>query len=263
MPNLMGCVWEAFCAIVLLIYFAFTLRIVKREILIGPQGLKFKTMSKNLKKAVAAVNERIRDGNFVASHEGTRPDREMTPEEHFVWEKGSSVFNYYVGYVSNSSMVLFLLVQSYVTAHYPPSLLTFVVMAFAGLFTWTLGEYLLHRIPYHVGHHALVMGHLIHHEAPRALIGIPYYLTAFAYVSLYFLLTLILDPGKLGVFMAFFAVGYIGYCAIHHGIHHWAFKNLLYKKMKTHHLLHHKHPNKNFSITFPPWDYVFRTQYRS
>jgi len=218
------------------------------------------TPSFTQKEAVQNLNERIRGDKFRPSYEGHTLDRPMSASEKLVWEKGGSPFNYYAGYYSNSAMVLFLLSCAFLSGNQAPSLISSLLMATSGLFGWTFIEYWFHRFPYHHGHNKFVMGHLMHHEAPRALIGIPYYITAVSYIAIYYLLSLLLDPAKLAVFMAFFWLGYIGYCGIHHGIHHWAQKNRLYKIMKAHHIVHHNHPDKNFSITFPPWDFIFRTK---
>ena len=212
------------------------------------------------KEAVQKINERIRSDQFRPSYDGEVLERPMSSSEEFVLKQGGSVFNYYAGYYSNVTMVILLLSYSIGSSTPIPSLWEYVFLSLSGVFGWTFVEYWFHRFPYHHGHNKFVMGHLMHHEAPKARIGIPYYITAVGYLSLYYLLSMFIDPARLAVFMAFFAIGYIAYCGIHHGTHHWAFKNRLFKLMKAHHIVHHHHPDKNFAITFPPWDLVFRTK---
>lgn len=185
----------------------------------------------------------------------------MTREEEAIWRSQSSTFNYYAGYYSNGSMMICLLSFALGSARAPvPTLAQWLGYAISGVAVWTMMEYWFHRLPYHHGPKVIVMGHTMHHETPRALLGMPYYVTAMWYMPLYLGLSYVFNPAKLAIFMAFFGLGYIGYCGVHHGTHHWRFKNRLFKWWKTHHTLHHHHPEKNFAITMPLWDSVFGTK---
>ena len=90
---------------------------------------------------------------------------------------------------------------------------------------WTLVEWLLHRYVYHLWTSFLTEGHALHHEKPRALIGVPWYLTTIVVVLAFELLALPLRPSSTGVVMGFAWLGYIFYCVAHHGSHHWRFPN--------------------------------------
>ena len=196
----------------------------------------------------------------VPSDDAQKPERPMTQEEEFVWEKTSSVFNYWAGYFSNTAIVLFLFSRAFVSGNTTPPVLTIISVFVLGLLGWTLIEYWLHRTLYHIGETKFVIGHLMHHEAPKALLGVPYYVTAVVYIPLYYGLTFFFDPAILGIAMSAIWLGYIGYCAVHHGTHHWKFKNKLFKYYKAHHIQHHHCDNRNFGITLPLWDYVFFTK---
>ena len=174
---------------------------------------------------------------------------------------GSSTFNYWFGYVANISLVIWLVSHAVAGGRSLLSVREWIGFAAAGFLSWTLSEWLLHRYVYHVWPTFLSEGHALHHEKPRALIGVPWYLTAIMLVIAYELCALVLRPSSTGVVMGFNWLGYIFYCIAHHGSHHWTFRRGWLKKMKRHHLIHHKHPAYNWGFTTPLWDWVFRTHY--
>jgi hypothetical protein len=177
---------------------------------------------------------------------------------------GSSTFNYWFGYVANISLVIWLVSHAFSHGRAQLGLGTFVAYAVTGLVAWTLAEFLLHRYVYHLWTSFLTEGHALHHEKPRALIGVPWYLTTIALVLFFELLAIPLRASSTGVVMGFAWLGYILYCVAHHGSHHWSYKNNPWlRKMKRHHLLHHAHPEYNWGFTTPLWDHVFRTHYDS
>ena len=182
---------------------------------------------------------------------------------------GSSTFNYWFGYVANVSLVIWLVSHAFtggVTGGVTGGRarlggLELLAYAAAGLLSWTLSEFLLHRYVYHLWPSFLSEGHALHHDKPRALIGVPWYLTTIALVLVYELLALLFRPASTGVVMGFNWLGYILYCITHHGSHHWNFNWGWFKRMKRHHLIHHAHPEYNWGFTTPIWDYVFGTHY--
>jgi sterol desaturase/sphingolipid hydroxylase (fatty acid hydroxylase superfamily) len=176
---------------------------------------------------------------------------------------GSSTFNYWFGYVANITLVVWLVSRAFATGRPRLTALELVSFAAAGLLSWTLVEWLLHRYIYHLWPSFLSEGHALHHEKPRALIGVPWYLTAIALVLLYELLAIPLRPSSTGVVMGMSWLGYIFYCIAHHGSHHWSLRRGWLKKMKRHHLIHHAHPEYNWGFTTPLWDHVFGTHYDS
>jgi sterol desaturase/sphingolipid hydroxylase (fatty acid hydroxylase superfamily) len=174
---------------------------------------------------------------------------------------GSSTFNYWFGYVANISLVVWLVSHAFARGHLTLSPAAFVGIAVTGFVSWTLAEFLLHRYIYHLWTSFLTEGHALHHKSPRALIGVPWYLTTIIVVLVFELVALPLRASSTGVFMGFCWLGYILYCVAHHGSHHWSFKSGWLKKMKRHHLLHHAHPEYNWGFTTPLWDHVFGTHY--
>ena len=103
-------------------------------------------------------------------------------------------------------------------------------------------------------------GHVLHHNEPMALLGVPWWLTAVIVVAVFYGLARVLNPAATGVVMAFTWLGYIGYCAMHHMIHHARWNNRLFLDLRRHHLLHHAKNDVNWGITTDLWDRVFRTK---
>jgi 4-hydroxysphinganine ceramide fatty acyl 2-hydroxylase len=205
----------------------------------------------------------------VYSSRRTAEKREMTTTTHegggdrsaLIRRLGSSTFNYWFGYVANVTLVLWLVSHAFAHRHARLGALEFAGYAGVGLLSWTLTEFLLHRYIYHLWPSFLTAGHALHHQSPRALIGVPWYLTTIALVLLYEVLAIPLRPSATGVVMGFNWLGYIFYCVAHHGSHHWSFKRGWLKKMKRHHLIHHAHPQYNWGFTTPLWDALFGTHY--
>jgi sterol desaturase/sphingolipid hydroxylase (fatty acid hydroxylase superfamily) len=183
------------------------------------------------------------------------------PRTALIRKLGSSTFNYWFGYVANISLVVWLVSHAFARGHVRLGRLELVAFAATGLFSWTLVEWFLHRYIYHLWTSFLTEGHALHHEKPRALIGVPWYLTTVLVVVAFELLSLPLRPSSTGVVMGFAWLGYIFYCVAHHGSHHWRLPNGWLKTMKRHHLIHHAHPDYNWGFTTPLWDHVFGTHY--
>jgi len=174
---------------------------------------------------------------------------------------GSSTFNYWFGYVANISLVAWLVSHAWRDGQLLLGGAKFVLLAFVGLLSWTLAEYLLHRYVYHAWSSFLSVGHALHHRNPNDLIGVPWYLTTIIVIAVFALLSILFRASIVGVVMGFNWLGYIFYCICHHGSHHWNTKRGWLNKMKRHHLAHHGHPEFNWGFTTPWWDVVFRTYY--
>ena len=194
----------------------------------------------------------------------TAPQPQSQPEDargELIRKLGSSSFNYWFGYVANISLVVWMVSHAFPHGHAALGALELAAFAVTGLLAWTLAEWLLHRYIYHLWTSFLTAGHAMHHENPRALIGVPWYLTTVAIVVVFELLAIPLRPSSTGVVMGFAWLGYIFYCVLHHGSHHWRGQRGWLKQMKRHHLIHHAHPEYNWGFTTPLWDHVFGTHY--
>ncbi len=185
--------------------------------------------------------------------------KEELENPSFLKKISSSKFNYWFGYVSNLSLVIWL--NSRAFNHFN-SLLTWqewLILPLLGLFIWTLVEYLLHKYAYHVWKSPLERGHNMHHERPYDLMGVPWYLTLVIIIAVYYGLSYVFNPAYLAIIMAYIWLGYVGYCITHHAIHHWKIENKLFKKLKKHHYIHHARDDKNIGIVTTFWDHIFKS----
>jgi len=144
----------------------------------------------------------------------------------------------------------------------------------AGLFLWTLAEYLGHRFVFHFQPRApwqdrlLFVLHGVHHLQPQIktrlvmppLLTIPLALPVYGLFYLLWDVTLgaqhWLNPAFAG-----FVVGYVLYDMLHYATHHFPLRWRYLKAPKRHHMLHHfKTPEQRFGVSSPLWDIVFRTR---
>jgi sterol desaturase/sphingolipid hydroxylase (fatty acid hydroxylase superfamily) len=132
----------------------------------------------------------------------------------------------------------------------------------AGLLTWTLVEYCFHRWIYHKGETLAHAGHLLHHDEPEALIGMPWFLTSGVMYSLWFIFGYALSLGAASSFVSGWLSGFFFYYSFHHIHHHFNLKGSWYRKLRAHHKIHHQIPASNFGVTSRIWDQVFGTTYR-
>ena len=140
----------------------------------------------------------------------------------------------------------------------------------AGLFSWTIAEYFLHRFPFHnpttkEPWRFLSSGqHLLHHEMPNH----PNYVAAPLVMSLIiymFILTgCLLLTRSIAVTLLWgggFALAYLAYEAIHYLAHHGRPKTALGRYLKRYHLIHHfKDSNNYYGVTSPFWDWLLGTK---
>ncbi|MFC2124467.1 sterol desaturase family protein [Bacteroidota bacterium] len=142
------------------------------------------------------------------------------------------------------------------------------VLVFAGFFTWTLFEYLIHRFGYHTETNSdrLVKvqfnAHGNHHWYPKdpdriAMPPLHNLILSAIFLGIFYLImgdnTFAFFPG--------FIIGYLAYITLHYFQHRW--KSPKYKpwrRLWTHHKAHHySNPYSAFGVTTRLWDWVFGT----
>jgi len=144
-----------------------------------------------------------------------------------------------------------------------------VLLFFAGIFSWTLFEYLMHRFVFHYVAHSpgakriVYIIHANHHEYPRDkerlfMPPVPSLIMA----SIVFTLQYLLIGDSAFMFFPGFVLGYLVYGTMHYAIHAW---NPPFKWMKplwrNHHLHHYKEQEKGFGVSTTIWDRVFGTMF--
>ncbi|GIX29878.1 MAG: hypothetical protein KatS3mg124_0350 [Porticoccaceae bacterium] len=143
-----------------------------------------------------------------------------------------------------------------------------LLTAAAGLFTWTLAEYCLHRFLFHyraksrVGQWLVFLFHGVHHETPqdRTRLVMPPAGAALILAVLWVLFGLVVPEPWLEPFLAFFIAGYLCYDYIHYATHHCRLQWTPARQLKRHHMLHHYAGEEaRFGVSSPLWDWVFGT----
>ena len=145
----------------------------------------------------------------------------------------------------------------------------FLLHLLAGLFIWTLTEYIMHRFVFHFypssnwGKRIHFIFHGVHHDYPndaKRLVMPPSASIPLA-TAFYFLFYWLLVPTMLDGFFAGFITGYLCYDMTHYMLHHAQFKNGFWKKLKQQHMLHHyDDASKKYGVTSDIWDKVFGTK---
>lgn len=167
-----------------------------------------------------------------------------------------------------SIFVLFaagLLTYAFVMANLP--YLTIGLLFFAGLFTFTLAEYLTHRYLFHMSTHTHMRSkiqytiHGVHHEFPKdeERLAMPPVLS----VTILFVLlgiTYLLMNAYAFAFLPGFVLGYAGYLFMHYITHAYPPPKNWFRWLWINHSIHHyKNGEKAFGVSSPLWDYVFGT----
>lgn len=143
---------------------------------------------------------------------------------------------------------------------------------FAGLFSWSLLEYFLHRFLFHFTPKSVRLKrmfyliHEVHHEYPQdslRLVMPPVESIPLA-ILFWVVLRSILPAGIFFPFYAGLGIGYLAYDMIHYSVHHLPMRNPVAQWLKRHHLKHHfQEPDRGYGVSSPWWDRVFGTSYRN
>lgn len=187
---------------------------------------------------------------------------EISAEKSKLDDLVSSEFHYYFGRYANLALVLFFLAQplNWSPWSYSVSWQKFVGLFVVGYFVWTFVEYVMHRWLYHEIQSLMAKGHGMHHDDPEGLLGMPWIVNTVVILLIFAGIAWLFPRAESGVFLGAFWLGYLNYTLIHHGMHHWKFKNYVFKSLWRHHKVHHKMPDKNLGVSTSFWDYVFRTK---
>jgi len=191
---------------------------------------------------------------------GRKPEDRLPDARTFLTRFAAHKSNYLLGFITDPVTALFLIAWDI------SALRTNVFAALGsfcfGLLTWTLLEYGFHRFVYHKGNTLAHKGHLMHHESPRLLLGMPWYVTSGFFLLMGYIFAVGLRVPAAASFFGAIAAGYFYYCSVHHIQHHFRLANTWFRGLTRHHNIHHRLQDVNFGVTNRFWDRVFGTQYR-
>lgn len=143
----------------------------------------------------------------------------------------------------------------------------FTILFISGFFSWTLGEYFIHRFVFHMDDDKkwkrwiTYTFHGIHHEYPKdkdRIVMPP--AGAILISSMIFGGFWLIMQNYAFAFVPGFLIGYLFYAFVHYAIHAYQPPKNFLKWLWIYHSIHHyKHPDKYFGVSSPFWDHVFRT----
>jgi sterol desaturase/sphingolipid hydroxylase (fatty acid hydroxylase superfamily) len=173
----------------------------------------------------------------------------------------TGTFNYWFGFLVDATVAGWFLARALTHIHH--GLAACILLVLAGLGLYGMMEYLFHRWVYHGPRSPAATGHLMHHQDPQALIGLPFFFPAMAAFALWFLFRRLIGDGEASLMMTAVVANFLYYGLLHHSEHHGRPKAKYFQTMRSHHLIHHHSPECNFGLTMTFWDWVFGTHYLS
>ncbi len=143
----------------------------------------------------------------------------------------------------------------------------FATLFIIGFFSWTLGEYFIHRFIFHMSDDKKwkraiqYTFHGVHHEYPKdkdRIVMPP--AGAIMISTIIFSIAWLVMQNYAFAFVPGFLFGYVTYAFAHYAIHAYQPPKNFLKWLWIYHSIHHyKHPDKYFGVSSPFWDIVFRS----
>jgi sterol desaturase/sphingolipid hydroxylase (fatty acid hydroxylase superfamily) len=128
----------------------------------------------------------------------------------------------------------------------------------AGLFAWTLLEYVIHGVLGHAHRTFVTRLHEVHHRDPRAVFALG------AWIPVAVVLAggwAMFGAAPAVIFLGGVAAGFAGYELVHYRIHFFKPACALEARLRARHLAHHfREPDALFGVTTRLWDVVFGTE---
>jgi sterol desaturase/sphingolipid hydroxylase (fatty acid hydroxylase superfamily) len=132
----------------------------------------------------------------------------------------------------------------------------------AGVFWWSLLEYLLHRFAFHMKGPLFGKRHLAHHaNLQKKRLAVAPWQSMVGGAALHWLvLWPLLGVASTAIFFVGFIGGYAAYEWVHFATHYVVPKTAVGRYLRAYHLAHHhRTPKARFGVTSPLWDVVFGT----
>lgn len=169
--------------------------------------------------------------------------------------------NYMVGQTADFVVSFVLLGAALWVDHAHP--LAALLALLLGLFVFSFVEYAFHRWLFHGPVRLFERGHTLHHERPLGYDSLPFFFAPAVVLLVALLLALVVPAGMALYFTGALAFGYALYGYSHYIVHRRRFHSALMRKWTAIHNIHHFHPDKNYGVTTPLWDFVLGTYYVS
>lgn len=169
--------------------------------------------------------------------------------------------NYWLGFMFDGLVCLVFFSFAVTRSDIDPLLVTTVFLS--GLFIFSFIEYFFHRWLFHKWIKVMIRGHQLHHDEPLGYDALPFFVPSLVFLAVAFLFQLVMPLEYAAMAASSTALGYIAYGLTHYSLHHFRFHNVLAKKLVAFHQIHHYHPEYNFGVTTPLWDFVLGTRYKS
>lgn len=132
-----------------------------------------------------------------------------------------------------------------------------------GMIAFSFIEYLFHRWIFHGADSMYSRGHAAHHRHPQGYDSLPFFLPAAILSGLALLLWTAMPASYACLIAAAIGFGYVAYGFSHYAIHATRFRHPWIRRWAASHHVHHHHPDRNFGVTTPLWDYLLGSRYQS
>ncbi len=130
-----------------------------------------------------------------------------------------------------------------------------VVIFVAGVFAWTLLEYVIHGVLGHAHRTFVTVMHDVHHRDPHAVFALGAWIPI-AVVMLGGWYLFGVAPAM--IFLGGIVAGFAAYEIIHYRMHFTKPAVSIEASLRARHLAHHfREPDRIFGVTTPLWDHVF------
>ena len=170
--------------------------------------------------------------------------------------------NYWVSHVADF-LVSFALLGASLWLNHGEPLVSALVFLF-GLLIFSFIEYAFHRWLFHGAVALFERGHTLHHEKPLGYDSLPFFFPPAVVLLLAAAVALVLPTATALLLAGAIALGYALYGFSHLVIHRRGrFRHPLARKWAAVHYVHHHHPDKNYGVTSPLWDFLLGTWYVS
>ena len=146
-----------------------------------------------------------------------------------------------------------------------PDVLGYAALGYA---FWTLTEYWLHRVIFHLepegglGARLHWMIHGVHHDHPNDPLRLVMPPSASIPLASAFLVAfwVVLGAAAAPAFGAGFLAGYLAYDMLHYHVHHHVPKTRVGRRLREAHMRHHfQDHDAGYGVSAPYWDHVFGT----